>query len=386
VLSFRLSFFYIAIFFVIGSLMPFWPVWLEAQGINEAQIGILLAVPVLGKVIFSPLFASLGDRLGERKRLMLLFMTMALCVFALYAFFTTFIGFLFVALLFGICWAPLMSFGDNITLLAIRGTPLQYGRLRVWGSLSFIAMSFGLGWFLETNNAEVIYWIVLGSITLTILATFALPDVKVASSGRKSQPVRALLKDRGFQIFMATVAMVHGSHALYYAFATLHWRSLGYSNDLIGFLWAEAVAVEVLFFTFGGRITEKISASSLLFLAGVAAVMRWSILAFDPNMEILIGVQSLHALTFGAMHLGAMAFISRTVPVDLSTTAQSLYGASAFGAGTGVTMLFAGILYAKFSALSFLVMSLMAGLGSVLALVLRQYERKKLVLKDSLST
>jgi len=374
-LSLRLSTFYITIFFVIGSMMPFWPVWLQARGMTGVEIGILTAIPILGKVIFSPLFASFGDRLGERKRLMLLFMSLALVVFTGFAFVESFFGLFVVSFLYGMCWAPLMSFGDNITLLSIRGTSLQYGRLRLWGSLSFIVMSFGLGWFLETTSEDMIYWVILGSIVLTILATFVLPDVRITALGRKGQPVRRLLKDSGFQIFMAAVALIHGSHALYYAFATLHWRSLGYSDGLIGFLWAEAVAVEVVFFIFGGRIGEKFSASSLLILAGTAAILRWSVLAFDPSMGVLIGVQSLHALTFGAMHLGAMAFMTRSVSLDLSATAQSLYGASAFGLGTGITMLFVGLLYEEFAALSFLLMTLMAAGGTLFGLRLRRHEK-----------
>lgn len=374
-LSLRLSSFYITIFFVIGSMMPFWPVWLQARGMSGAEIGILTAIPVLGKVIFSPLFASLGDRLGERKRIMLLFMSLALVVFAGFAFVESFFGLFFISFLYGMCWAPLMSFGDNITLLSIRGTSIQYGRLRLWGSLSFIAMSVGVGWLLEATSEDIIYWVILVSIVLTIGATFALPDVRITPLGRKGQPVRRLLKDRGFRIFMATVALIHGSHALYYAFATLHWRSLGYSDGLIGFLWAEAVAVEVLFFIFGERIGGKFLASSLLVLAGVAGILRWSVLAFDPTMGVLIGVQSLHALTFGAMHLGAMTFMTRSVSLDLSATAQSLYGASAFGIGTGITMLFVGLLYEEFAATSFLLMTLMAMGGTLFGLLLRRHEK-----------
>jgi MFS transporter, PPP family, 3-phenylpropionic acid transporter len=374
-LALRISTFYISIFFVIGSMMPFWPVWLQVRGMNGVEIGILTALPVLSKLVFSPLFASFGDRLGERKRLMILFLILSLIIFSGFAFVESFYGLFAISFLYGMCWAPLMSFGDNITLLSIRGTSMQYGRLRLWGSLSFIVMSFGLGWFLESSGADLIYWVILSSIAFTLLATLGLPDVRITALGRKGRPVSRLLKDRTFLIFLGSVTLVQGSHALYYAFATLHWRSLGYSDGLIGFLWAEAVCVEVLFFIFGGRIGNRFSAESFLILAGSAAIIRWSVLAYDPDMVVLFSVQSLHALTFGAMHLGAMAFITRSVPLDLSATAQSLYGASAYGIGTGITMLFVGALYEEYHAYAFFLMTLMALGGTLFGLVLRRREK-----------
>jgi len=368
----RLSFFYIAIFCVIGCMMPFWPVWLQARGMNGAEIGILTATPVLGKVIFSPLFASLGDKLGERKRLLMLFLATSFCFFALFYITHNFYLLLMISFLYGISWAPIMSFGDNITILATRAGKIQYGRLRLWGSVSFILMSFGFGFVLQHQTDDLIYWTILAAIGLTFLASLLLPDVQVMPLGPAGRPVRTLLKNRTFQIFMASVACIHGSHALYYAFATLHWRTQGYSDAFIGFLWAEGVVAEVVFFIFGDRIGQNFSAAGLLILAATACIVRWTVLGSDPHVIVLCIVQTLHALTFGAMHLGAMNFISRTVSVDLSVTAQSLYGASAFGVGGGVTLLFVGYFYELFAGEAFFIMTLMGIFGTIFGLMLRQ--------------
>ncbi|SCA55839.1 conserved membrane hypothetical protein [Candidatus Terasakiella magnetica] len=375
-LAFRLSSFYISIFFVIGCMLPFWPVWLQARGMSGVEIGILTAIPVLGKVVFSPLFASLGDKLGERKRLMLFFTATSFFCFAAFYFVESFFALFMVSLFYGISWAPIMSFGDNITLLSTRKTKIQYGRMRLWGSLSFIAMSAGFGFILELTNEQVIYWTILISILLTLMAILGLPDVRIAPLGRAGKPVRTLLMDRKFQFFMATVACIHGSHALYYAFATLHWRSLGYSDGFIGFLWGEAVVAEVIFFIFGGRIGARFAPSSLLLLAAIACVLRWGILAYDPGQGVLLAVQTLHAFSFGAMHLGAMAFMSRAVSLEFSATAQSLYGASAYGVGAGITLLFVGYFYESFGVEAFFIMTLMGVLGILLGLALRQHEKR----------
>jgi len=375
-LPLRLSSFYITIFLVIGCMLPFWPVWLQARGMSGIEIGILTAIPVLGKVIFSPMFASFGDRLGERKRLMLFFLTTSLFFFSLFYWVESFMALFVVSFLYGMSWAPIMSFGDNITILSTRDTKIQYGRMRLWGSLSFIVMSFGFGFVLEVTSESMIFWVILVSNVLTIFATLTLPDVRIKPLGKSGKPVRALLQDRQFQLFMATVACIHGSHALYYAFATIHWRSIGYSDGLIGFLWAVGVVAEVIFFIFGGRIGARFSAITLLILAACACAVRWSVIATDPDLFILLLVQTLHAFSFGAMHLGAMNFMSRAVSLDLSATAQSLYGASAFGVGAGVTLLFAGFFYDSFGAHAFFIMTLMGVGGTLFALVLKRHEKR----------
>ncbi|MDV7338204.1 MFS transporter [Terasakiella sp. A23] len=376
-LPLRLSGFYITIFFVIGCMLPFWPVWLQSRGMNGIEIGILTAIPVIAKMVFSPFFASLGDRLGERKRLMLFFLVTSLAFFAIFYWVESFAGLFIVSLLYGMSWSPLMSFGDNITLLSTRDTKIQYGRLRLWGSLSFIAMSFGFGFVLEATGDHMIFWSILVAIVLTFLATLLLPDVRVKPLGKAGRPIQTLIQDRGFQIFMVCVAMIHGSHALYYAFATIHWRTLGYSDALIGFLWAEAVMAEVVFFIFGGKVGARVAASTLLFLAAVAGILRWSVLCFDPHLYVLLFFQSFHALTFGAMHLGAMNYMNRAVSVDLSATAQSLYGASAYGLGAGVTLLFVGYFYETFGAAAFFIMTLMCIAGTICAFALRRHEKRQ---------
>ncbi len=375
-LPLRLSAFYISIFFVIGCMMPFWPLWLQARGMNGAEIGLLTAVPVLGKMVFSPLFASLGDKLGERKRLMLFFIGASFISFGLFYWVNGFVALFVISILYGMSWAPIMSFGDNLTLLSTRETTIQYGRMRLWGSLSFIMMSFGFGFVLEVTNEQMVFWTILTAIFLTFVATCGLPDLRVQPLARARKPIRTLLRDNGFRLFMVSVACIHGSHALYYAFATIHWRSLGYSDALIGFLWAEAVAAEVIFFIFGGRIGARFAASGLLILAASSAILRWTLMAFDPSIYILLVIQSAHAFTFGAMHLGAMNFMSRAVSLDLSATAQSLYGASAFGVGAGISLVFVGYFYEAFGAQAFFIMTLLGIGGTLSAFALKRFEKR----------
>ncbi len=66
----------------------------------------------------------------------------------------------------------------------------------------------------------------------------------------------------------------------------------------------------------------------LIVAGGVACIVRWSLLAFVTDPWLLLPIQCLHALTFGAIHLGAMHFIARHIAPGIAGRAQGLYAAA----------------------------------------------------------
>src|SRR5438477_11606 len=58
----RLALFYAALFAALGVQLPFLPVWLAAKGLDAATIGLVLAVPLVVRVIVIPLATHAADR------------------------------------------------------------------------------------------------------------------------------------------------------------------------------------------------------------------------------------------------------------------------------------------------------------------------------------
>ena len=137
----RLAFFYAAFFTVVGIQLPFWPVLLAAKGMSPAEIGVLLALGVGAKIAGNPLAGLLADRLGERRRPMVAFAGCGLAAFALFGLVDGFWPIFVVSLLFFTLWPPIMPLGESLTMLAARDGALDYGRVRLWGSLSFVVLA-----------------------------------------------------------------------------------------------------------------------------------------------------------------------------------------------------------------------------------------------------
>ncbi len=369
-LSLRLALLYTGVFAVVGVRLPFWPVWLESRGLDAAEIGIVLSAALWVKVVSNPLIAQVSDRLGERRRPMIVLSLGALGVFALFALARGFWELLAVSLLAGVFFAPIMPLTENLTLLVSYTRGLDYGRIRLWGSLSFIAAAALCGRLLLGRSPDIVLWLMLGGLGFTALVCFALPDIHPPRAEPRAAPVRRLLAQPMFLVFLLSAGLIQASHIVYYGFATLHWRGQGIADDVIGWLWAEAVVAEVLLFAASGAVVRRVGPVGLLVLGGLAGVVRWSLTGLSAGLAALVVLQALHALTFAAAHLGAMHFLARTVPPELSATAQSLYSAGPMGVALGLTMLLSGALYAALGAAAFHVMAAMALAGAVLALLL----------------
>jgi PPP family 3-phenylpropionic acid transporter len=81
-------------------------------------------------------------------------------------------------------------------------------------------------------------------------------------------------------------------------------------------------------------------------------------------------LQALHAGTFAACHLGAMAFIQRALPSSGAALGQSIYYALGTGTAQAVIYQFAGVLYSQYGQRAFLGMTAIsvAGLLALIAL------------------
>jgi PPP family 3-phenylpropionic acid transporter len=160
----------------------------------------------------------------------------------------------------------------------------------------------------------------------------------------------ALLRNRRFLVFLLSASLAQSAHATYYAFATLNWRAQHFDATLIGLLWAVGVVAEIVLFWNAGTIVKRLRPERLLAIAGVASILRWSVMSLEPPLYAVFALQTLHALTFGAAHLGAMRYIMQNVAPGLAATAQSLYAGVSLGLIFSLASAASGPLYARFGA------------------------------------
>jgi PPP family 3-phenylpropionic acid transporter len=166
-----------------------------------------------------------------------------------------------------------------------------------------------------------------------------------------------------FRRMVLIAALVFGSHAMHDAFAVIQWNASGISPTTISVLWSEAVVAEVIvFILIGPRLVDTLGPGCAAAIASMAAILRWTVMAFSTNPGALAIVQPLHGVTFALLHLACMRLIGAAVPQHLAATGQAIY---ALGPGllTALLTLSSGILYARLGASGFLLMALLSALA-----------------------
>lgn len=375
----RVSLLFAAFFVIAGTQLPYLPVWLDWVGLSAREIAVITAAPMLVRVIVTPAIAFAADRAGDHRRFLIALAWVGLATALALAQSASFWPILALSILFAVATTTVMPLTETVAMGGVRAAGLDYGRMRLWGSLSFIAASFGGGLLIDRLGASAAVWLVVAGAVLTVLAAHGLtPPAGLGNSAAAASRPRmrladaaGLLRSRQFLLFLLATGAVQAAHATFYTFGVLHWAAQGISGGWSGVLWAIGVGVEIGLLAFSGAVVRRIGAVELIALGAVAAVVRWLAMGFDPPLALLVPLQALHGITFGATHVGAIYFMARAVPEHQAGTAQALYASITAGVAMGGAMLLSGQLYPANGGRTYWVMAAIAALGLAATLALR---------------
>jgi PPP family 3-phenylpropionic acid transporter len=276
-----------------------------------------------------------------------------------------FLAIFIAAVSFHLATATIMPLTETVAVSGVRRRGLDYGRMRLWGSLSFIVATTAGGALVGAWGPGAGVWLMVAGALATALASLLLPSSEPAGDGTAATTAHPV-----FLLFLVAVGAVQGAHAMFYTFGALNWASQGVPGLWIGILWGLGVLAEVLLFAWSAAVLRRVGAMPLLIAGCAAAVLRWTAMAFQPPFALLLPLQLLHALTYGATHIAAIHFIGCAVPERAAGTAQSLYATIAAGLAMGGATLFSGALYAGHGSLAYLAMAVISAVGLVAALLL----------------
>ncbi len=374
----RMSLFYGAIFLVMGLYVPYMAIWFDWRGLTAGQISTIFATPLFARIVFTPSIAFLADRFANHRQVLILLSWGTVASLLVLTQLASYWPILTLILVFSLFWTTVMPLTETIAMSGVRGASLDYGRMRLWGSLTFILASFAGGAIIDQFGPQIAVWLIVGAAVLSVFVAHALPRQSRVGSSVATAPrinvanALALVRAPAFLLFLLAAGTVQASHAVFYAFGTLHWQAQGLSGAMCGVLWAIGVIAEIFLFAYSGRAVAKVGPLLLLLAGGLAGIVRWLAMAFDPPLAMLVLLQVLHGATYGATHLGAIHFISQAVPEAQAGTAQALYAAVTAGIVMGGAMALAGTLYGAYAGGAYAAMAVFSAVGILAVVVLRR--------------
>lgn len=354
---------YFTYFFSYGIFLAFWGVWLKGEGIPPETIGILLGAGLVARFLGSLLIAP---RVKDPSHLVTALRLLALLTlaFAIGFCFGNGWGWLMLVIAgFNLFFSPLVPLTDALAATWQKQITMDYGRVRLWGSLAFVIGSALTGQMVSVWGHNAILYSLIISILAMLLGMMLKPSVMPQGEARShSEADRSLwemLKEGPVWRFLLCVTLLQGAHAGYYSFGSIYWQEAGYSASTIGYLWSLGVVAEVIIFASSNFLFRRWNARNLLLLSACCGVLRWGLMASSTELGWLLVIQILHCGTFTVCHLAAMRFIAARKGPEVIRL-QAVYSALAMGGGIAIMTVIAGFLFEHLQGGVFWVMAAVA--------------------------
>lgn len=326
--------FYFFYFAFVGMFSPYWSLYLQSIHFDAVEIGILMSVQPVMRMLAPALWGWLADRLGNRLLVVrLAAFSSAVCYLGVFSA-TAFYPMLLVLALMGFFWSASMPLVEATTLTFLGKHTARYGRLRSWGSIGFILSVLGLGYAFDYIAIGWILWAGL-AINLGILFfSRRIPPTEVLAHHTDSHSImRIVMQPQVLALFGACFLMAV-AHGPYYTFFSIYLVEHGYAKSAVGMLWALGVICEIGVFFAMPWLMRRATLPQMLMVSMALGVLRFLLIGWRVDtLSLLLFAQVLHAATFGSFHAAAVALVHHFFRGRHQSKGQALFGSVTYGAG-----------------------------------------------------
>jgi PPP family 3-phenylpropionic acid transporter len=338
--------YYFASFASIGIFLPFVSPWLSALGMKGASLGIIAAMRPLTGILAPVVFGWLADTLGLRGSLLKIACLGAGLPFVI-LFSLSFHGasLSFAELLIAVALSsffrvPMMTIADVSALEHKK----DYGSLRLFGSLGFMAAALLAGKYMDPSRTVEFPAAVALAFFFSFGLSYRFPNR--VSVPRRPTPSDALelLRRPAFLSMLVTTTIWACAHVAYDLCISLHLKDLGASPLTISLAWNIGVVAEILLMATWAKLNVRWSSERWLKLGILGTALRFAALAGTTQLSTVLWLQPLHALSFALVWMALMELVKQRAPDALLGTAQGLFS-TATSVGATVGMLGSASLY-----------------------------------------
>ena len=303
---------YFTYFFSYGIFLPFWSVWLKGIGLTPETIGILLGAGLvarfLGSLLIAPRVSDPSLLIKAVRILALLTLVFVACFWVSHQF-----AWLMVVMVgFNLFFSPLVPLTDALANTWQKQITMDYGRVRLWGSIAFVIGSALVGKLVSLYDYRAILALLSIGIASMLLGMLLRPSVMPQGESRHQESAGWRPGEAGgTKLAFPGLRLSAAGRARGVLWFQRHLLAgAGYSASAVGYLWSLGVVAEVIIFALSKKLFRRFGARDLLLLSAVCGVVRWGIMGWTTELPWLIVAQILHCGTFTVCHLAAMRYIA----------------------------------------------------------------------------
>jgi len=330
----RLSGFYFFYFAAVGVFLPYWGLYLKESGFNPVEIGELSAMLSGTRIIAPILWGWIADRTGKNLRIIRIAAFLTAAFFAGFLTVHGYFWFAWITIAFSFFWNASLPQFEAVTLYHLKNEAHRYSRIRLWGSIGFIATVLGVGWLLDYLPSVIIPLAITLLLILIWLVSLITPTIQATYHETAAVGMMQIMKKPELWSFLIVYMLLQLAHAPYYVFYSIYLKHYQYTASLTGFLWALAVFAEIVLFIYMRRVLKRFSLRTILLVSILLSVVRWLVIAWCVDyFWLLLFAQLLHAASFAGAHVAAIHLVHQYFGDRHQGKGQALYASLTFGFG-----------------------------------------------------
>ena len=323
----------------IGIFVSFINVYLHDAGLNGTQIGLVGMLASLFGMLGATLWGYLSDRTGRPRIILIIGALGTGAASQLYPLTGTFLGFAFVASLFGAFNSATNTLVDSLALSFLGDRRDDYGRYRLGGSFGFILSTSISGLVFERTGLSTMFP-AFGLISLAFIITaLFLPRRTIQRRTSHLKSISLMIRQPVWLILISTVFIMWLASSGAFSFLNITIKNMGGSDSLVGFVFTTSALAEIPFMAFSGSLIRRFGARRLLWIATLGYFLRFFLYSQMGAPEWALGVSVISGPMYVLFWNSAINVANQMAPPGLAATAQGLVVSATSLAGVIGTLL-----------------------------------------------
>ncbi len=328
---------------------------LNEVGFSGGQVGWIYALLPLATIISPVVGGQVADRYFATERV-IGFLALTGGVLLLVVAQTTDFRIMFpLMLVYCLLYAPTLALTNSIAMINLKDSEKEFGAIRVWGTLGWIAaglMLTGWRWLGELEAAPAMQGdtlLLAGGLSIVMgLQAMTLPHTPPRTEGVRPWAFLEsfkMLRSKDFAIFVGITFVVATELEFYYILTAPFLESdvIGVSSRNVPAVMTIAQLAEIFVMAFGlAYFLKRYGMRRTLAIGVIAWPIRYVIFAVGSPAWLVIASLALHGFCYVFFFVAAFIYVDKVAPPDIRASAQSLIAIVALGVGRFLGSLFAG--------------------------------------------
>lgn len=321
----------------------FLTVFLEAKGFSITQVGMINTVCSVAAIIASPIGGVIADRMQSSRKgaiVCALGLAVSYLMVPLSSYvkgISTVLMVLFI-LIFKSFNGSSQSLMEATVIDGCSKTDIKYGRVRVFGTISFVIMSLSLGLLINEGNVPLTFYLL--GVTMLPCVWFLMDlrnVIEDSKSGKtvslRNLPFKQLLSNPYFIAYIIFCMIQYIPQMSVYNYQPYLIKEVGANMGLIGILQAYRACFEIPVLLFADKIEKRISYRTMTIVAALFYAIQSIIYRYVNSFGGILAATTFSGFASGFFIAGSAKYVFTLAPKELVSTAQTLVAATSALAG-----------------------------------------------------